>query len=98
MKTLTYDQYYLSYSGLKLPLKLVSPMKSEEIENRNIYYGVHLDVNGNPISIHKVVYGEIEMQHEYGYSDSGDLKWAEITNIDNEVQRFEFSTSDRVTL
>ena len=35
-----YDSYFLSYSGARLPLKLVSALEAEEIENRNTCFGV----------------------------------------------------------
>lgn len=90
MNTIQYDRYYLSYSGIKLPLKLVSPLQATEVENRNTYFAACIDKEGRNTLIHKVVYGEIELAHRYGYDPSGKIQWAEITNIDREVQRFEF--------
>ncbi len=86
-----YDRYYLSYSGVSLPLKLVSPMQPNEIENRNTFFGAMLDGAGREAIIHKVVYGEVEMSHNYGFDDAGKLLWAEITNVDDETQRLEFN-------
>lgn len=85
-----YDRYFLSYSGAKLPLKLVGPLTIDEIDNRNTYFGACVDEEGREILIHKVVYGEVEMEHRYGYKDGGELAWAEILNVDDEMQRLEF--------
>ncbi len=38
-----YDRYFLSYTGIKLPLKLTSPLERSEIENRNTYFGANFD-------------------------------------------------------
>lgn len=89
-ETLSYDNYFLSYSGAKLPLKLVGPLSQQEIANRNTYFGVRLDDMGRHILIHRVVYGEVDLEHRYGYDDQGELKWAEILDDEGETQRLEF--------
>ncbi|TVZ38802.1 hypothetical protein P886_3184 [Alteromonadaceae bacterium 2753L.S.0a.02] len=86
----TYDRYYLSYTGVRLPLKLVNPLEPAEIENRNTFFGAVLDDQGREAIIHKVVYGDIELAHIYGFDEDGKLRWAEITNADEETQRLEF--------
>jgi hypothetical protein len=85
-----YDQHFLSYSGVSLPLQLVSPLERGETENRNTFFGVRLDHAGRAALIHKIVYGEVELEHRYGYHDNGALQWAEIVDDDDEVQRLEF--------
>lgn len=85
-----YDGYYLSYTGLGLPLRLVNPLEPEEVQNRNTFYGAQFDSEGRTSLIHKVVYGEIDTVHRYGYNQAGDLLWAEITQADEETQRLTF--------
>lgn len=85
-----YDRYYLSYSGIRLPLKLVSPLNTQEIDNRNTYFGAMVDASGRTRTIHKVVYGAVEMAHDYQFNEQGQLLRAEIMNEDGELQTFTF--------
>lgn len=86
----TYDSYFLSYSGVRLPLKLVGELEFAEVENRNTFFGACYNEQGQALIIRKVVYGEIEMEHRYSYHENGALKSAHITNIDNEEQLLQF--------
>ncbi len=85
-----YDKYYLTYSGITLPLKLVNPLEPSETQNRNTYFGANLDEEGRLTRVHKVVYGEVELEHRYGYYENGALEWAEILDDEDEIQRLEF--------
>ncbi len=85
-----YDRYFLSYSGIKLPLKLVSEIGKGEIENRNTFLGACFDEAGNTTLIHKRVYGELELEHRYTYDEDGNLKTADIVDADGEENRLEF--------
>lgn len=85
-----YDDYFLSYSGLSMPLKLVGQLELGEIENRNTFFGARVNSAGQTTDIQKVVYGEIEMAHRYDYHPNGTLKSAHITNVDGEEQLLEF--------
>lgn len=89
-KDLSYDNYFLSYSGAKLPLNLVSPISQQEVMNRNTYFGVQVDDQGRNTLIHRIVYGEVDLEHRYGYDEQGNLKWAEILDDEGETQRLEF--------
>jgi len=91
-----YDQFFLSYSGVTLPLNLVSPVTAEGVENRNTYFGACVDDAGRLTLIHKVVYGEVEMSHRYEYDTEGWLKMAEIINVDDEGQRLLFDAQGTV--
>jgi hypothetical protein len=86
-----YDRYYLSYSGVSLPLKLVSQLDNAEINNRNTFFGAICDANGREEIIHKVVYGEVELIHAYTFNQQGTLTRAEITDIDGETQVLTFA-------
>lgn len=86
-----YDRYYLTYTGINLPLQLVTPLEKNETENRNTYFGAKLDEQDRVVLVHKLVYGEIELEHRYGYHDNGMLQWAEILDDEDELQRLEFN-------
>ena len=91
-----YDRYYLSYSSPTLPLKLVSPLSLEDITNRNTFFGANLDEQGRICLIHQLVYGHIELCHQYGYDKDGQLSWAEISNTDDEVRKLWFNPEGQV--
>lgn len=85
-----YDRYYLSYSGSCLPLKMLSALSEEDVENRNTYFGVKLDNEGRITTIHKRVYGSIELSHRYEYREQGSLTFAEIDNMGGERNKLWF--------
>lgn len=58
-------RYYLTYSGVQLPLNLVNELEPTAISNRNTYFLAHFDGAGRVVLCQKVVYGEIEMAHRY---------------------------------
>lgn|SRR5690606_3832032 len=84
-------RHYLTYSGVKLPLKLLTPLEPGQIANRNTYFRGYFDEQDRLIGLQKIVYGEIELQHRYHYGDSGTLQRAEITDADGEVTALQFS-------
>jgi hypothetical protein len=77
-------RYFLSYSGVKLPLNLVSPLAATELENRNTYFRAVFDGANRLVSCQKIVYGEIELAHYYEYADSGLLSRARISMGDDD--------------
>lgn len=83
-------RYFVTYSGVKLPLKLSQPLEEAALSNRNTFFRAWFDAQERIISLQKVVYGEIEMEHRYEYYASGALKRAEITNTDDEVTVIDF--------
>lgn len=87
-----YDRYFLSYSGVKLPFKLVNELARDEIENRNTYFATILDPSGRTSLMHKIVYGDVELEHLYQYDASGQLARVEITNVDGERQCIDFAS------
>lgn len=78
-------RYFTTYSGVKLPFKLVNPLNSGEVENRNTYFLGYFDAEDRLTGFDKLVYGEIELAHRYLYHANGALRQAEITDIDGEV-------------
>lgn len=83
-------RYFVSYSGVKLPLKLVNEITEESLNNRNTYYRSQFDAQGRMLLCQKVVYGEVESEHRYRYYDDGVLKSAQITE-DDEVREIHFN-------
>jgi Family of unknown function (DUF6156) len=81
----TYFRYFVSYSGIKLPLKLVNELLDNDRDNRNTFFRATYDNLGRMIRCEKLVYGESELSHEYEYYENGALKRAEIVDADGEL-------------
>ncbi len=79
------QRIFTSYTGVKLPFKLVNELDALEIENRNTYFRGDFDAAERLTGFDKLVYGEIELAHRYQYHANGALRQAEITDIDGEV-------------
>jgi hypothetical protein len=79
-------RYFLSYSGVKLPLNLVSPIAATELENRNTYFRATYDRAGRLLSCEKIVYGEVELRHDYEYRADGVLARAVIDMSGDETE------------
>lgn len=71
-------RYFTTYTGMRLPLKLLNPLSDEEIDNRNTFFSADYDSDGRLIAIQKMVYGEVELTHRYDYHPDGSLRRAEI--------------------
>jgi YD repeat-containing protein len=78
-------RHFLCYSGVTLPLKLMTPLEPEQIANRYIYFRGYYDEQDRLTGIQKIVYAETEFEHRYHYDDSGKLRQAEITDAEGEV-------------
>jgi hypothetical protein len=78
-------RFFVTYTGVKLPFRLVNELQPCEVENRNTYFRGHFDELDRLSGFDKLAYGEIELQHRYTYHDNGKLSAAEITDIDGEV-------------
>lgn len=77
-------RYFLTYSGVGLPLNLVSPIAADALANRNTYMRAYFDPSGRLMVCEKIVYGEVEMAHHYEYGANGALKRAEIRMMDED--------------
>jgi len=88
-------RYFLTYSGVKLPFKLSSPLEPSQVENRNTYFVGYYDGEGRLTGFHKMVYGEVELTHRYTYDETGTLRRAEVSDIDEEVTLLEFDQDGR---
>ena len=89
------SRYFVSYSGIKLPLKLVTEISSEGLHNRNTYYRGYFDEQGKMLCCQKVVYGEVETEHHYQYHQNGALKHAQISE-DDEVRDVYFNEDGEI--
>ncbi|MDO9048061.1 MAG: DUF6156 family protein [Methylobacter sp.] len=85
-------RYFVSYSGVKLPLKQVNEITEDSLNNRNTYYRSRFDGRDRMLLCRKVVYGEVESEHQYQYYECGALKRAQITE-DDEVREIQFNES-----
>jgi hypothetical protein len=83
-------RYFVSYSGIKLPLKLVNEITEAGLNNRNTYYRGYFDAQDKMLLCQKVVYGEVESEHQYHYHGNGILKQAQITE-DEEMREINFN-------
>jgi hypothetical protein len=81
-------RYFLTYSGVRMPLNLVNPLEADELGNRNTYFRASYDDAGRIATCEKLVYGEVELSHAYAYRDDGTLEHArielgdEVTEVD----------------
>lgn len=71
--------YYTTYTGVKMPFKLVEPIPQAQLTHRNTFIRAYFDQAGRLSGFDKMVYGEIELAHRYVYYASGALQRAEVT-------------------
>lgn len=76
-------RHFVSYSGVKLPFKLVNELTEADLHNRNTFYRGYFDDEGKLMVCQKIVYGEIESEHRYQYGENGQLQSAVITEGDD---------------
>jgi len=86
-------RYFLSYTGVKLPLTMVTPLEEAQTRNRNTFFSTQFDNQERLVLCRKIVYGEMEFEHRYCYHANGTLARAEITDDDDETQVLEFDTN-----
>ncbi len=78
-------RYFVTYTGVKLPFKLVNELQAGEVKNRNTYFQGSFDNQDRLTEFEKLAYGEIGLVHRYTYHDNGKLGAAEITDVDGET-------------
>jgi hypothetical protein len=89
-------RYFVSYSGVALPLKLINELQDSERENRNTFFCGYYDGEQRLMRCEKRVYGETELLHVYTYHDNGALKQAEITDADGELTVMSFDLQGKL--
>ncbi len=77
-------RYFLATSGVKLPLKLVNQIEPAALTNRNTYIRAFYDGEGRLLRFQKIVYGDVELSHDYSYDEAGVLRRAEILMLDED--------------
>lgn len=83
-------RHYVTYTGVGLPLKLVTPVEEEDLENRITFFRGYYDDQDQLMVVEKVVYGEIEFEHRYQYHGDGRLKFVELLEADEEPRVMHF--------
>jgi hypothetical protein len=82
-------RYFVSYTGIKPPVRLVNPLELADLSNRNTYIVAVFDGQDRLTSFEKMVYGEVEISHKYEYDGEGVLRRAEIF-MDEETTELHF--------
>ncbi len=82
-------RHFLSYSGRALPLQLIEELPADGLRFRNTYFRATYDEAGRPVTIEKLVYGEVEMRHDYRYAADGTLAGATLHAPDEEPRDIE---------
>lgn len=91
------SRYFISYSGVKLPLKLVNEIEEGCLDNRNTFFKGFYDAQERLVRCEKRVYGETELLHRYTYDGNGVLRQAEITDADGELTVLLFDSQGKPT-
>ena len=89
-------RYFVTYSGVKLPLKLCQPLEEADLNNRNTYFRAWFDGQNRITAFQKMVYGEVEMEHRYEYNENNTLRKAEIVDVEDEVTVMHFDKNGTV--
>jgi hypothetical protein len=93
MSTTPTLRYFLTYSGVSLPLRLTEELTPDTLRNRNTYFQAAYDSAGRMLWLEKITYGEVEMRHDYEWSAAGQLSKAIIRSEDEEPQVREFGVN-----
>lgn len=83
-------RHFVSYSGIKLPLKLITPLDGESVDKRIAYFRAYYNDLEQLVAVEKVVYGEIEFEHRYDYYANGRLMSAELREFDEAPRVMQF--------
>ncbi len=83
-------RHFVTYTGIRLPFRLVNELEQHEVQNRNTFFRGYFDAQERITGFDMFSYGEIELAHRYEYHGNGQLKRAEITDIDGDVTVLEF--------
>lgn len=85
-------RYFVSYTGIKLPVKLVNPLELADLNNRNTFIRAFYDDQERLVAFEKMVYGAVEISHRYEYYPDGVVKRAEIS-MDDETTELNFDAT-----
>lgn len=90
----TTHRFFVTFSGVTLPLALLGPLADGELRHRDTYYRATYDGDGRMVACEKLVYGDIHLVHRYAYHPGGGLAQAEI-EMDDEVTVLRFDADGR---
>ena len=79
-------RFFLTYRGVSLPLTMAEELDENALRNRNTYFRAAYDAAGRMLSVEKLVYGEVELRHDYEWGEDGKLRTATISAPDEEPQ------------
>jgi len=85
-------RYFLTYRGVKLPLCLVEELDAAAVQNRNTCFRATYDRSGRMTCVEKLVYGEVEMRHDYEYQQGGALQAVTVRVGDEQPQVLSMQT------
>ena len=88
---------FVTYRGVSLPLTLVEELTPESLRNRNTYFQATYDSQGRMVRVEKLVYGEVELCHDYRWREDGTLDEATISTPDEDVRVLRFDLQGRPT-
>ncbi|MBX3605736.1 MAG: hypothetical protein KF788_10700 [Piscinibacter sp.] len=80
-------RYFLTYRGVRLPLALAEELAPDALRHRNTYFRAEFDPAGRVCWLEKLVYGEVEMRHDYEWSTDGRLVAATLRDAEGETVR-----------
>ena len=84
-------RHFVTYSGIRLPLKLVTPLADDQLGNRNTYFRAVFDARNRLVACEKLVYGAVELAHRYAYHGDGTiLARAEVVGPDGDAKVLTF--------
>jgi hypothetical protein len=79
-------RYFLTYRGIRLPLTLTEELAPEALRHRNTYFRAAYDEAGRVLWLEKLVYGEVELRHDYEWDPDGRLRSATVLSSGEEPQ------------
>ena len=83
-------RHYVTYSGVELPLNLITPLEDENLNRRITYFRGYYNDQQQLVALEKVVYGEVEFEHRYEYHPDGRLKSAVLIEVDEDPRVVQF--------
>jgi hypothetical protein len=87
-------RYFVTYSGIRPPVKLVNPIDPSDLYNRNTFIRALYDSADRLIRFEKMVYKDIELRHTYAYHGNDALKEA-VIEMAGDVQVLSFDEEGR---
>jgi len=90
-------RYFVSYTGVKMPAKLVGPIDPETLVTRNTWIRAYYDAEDRLMGFETIVYNEPELTHRYEYYPNGAIKFVELINVDREVTHLSYDEAGVMT-